>query len=73
MKLVEIAASTCGGGPSCPTVHATDRGTIAVQGYVIDDPEALSVLELPPGEGVVEIPVALLLASAASVSRQVPK
>jgi hypothetical protein len=70
MKLVQIAASTCGGGPSCPTVHATDRGTIAVQGYVIDDPEALAGLGLPPGEGVVEIPVALLLAGAASISRQ---
>jgi hypothetical protein len=51
-------------------VHATDRGTIAVQGSVIDDPEALAGLGLPPGEGVVEIPVALLLAGAASISRQ---
>ena len=73
MKLVQIAASTCGGGPSCPTVHATDRGTIAVQGYVIDDPEALAALALPPREGVVEISVALLLASAALISRQGPR
>ena len=73
MKLVQIAASTCGGGPSCPSVHATDHGTIAVQGYVIDDPEVLAVLGLPPGEGVVEIPVSLLLSSADSISRQGPK
>lgn len=73
MKLIQIAALTCGGGPSCPIVHATDRGTIAVHGYVIDDPEALAALGVPSGEGIVEIPVALLLASAASITRRGPR
>jgi hypothetical protein len=43
---------TCGTG-DCPTVFATERGTLAVQGYVVDH-------ETPDGEAVVEIPVALL-------------
>jgi hypothetical protein len=44
-----------------PTLFATDRGTLAVQGYVITDPQALADLgEIPPGEAVVEIPAELL-------------
>lgn len=43
-----------GGNPNCqrddcPTVYATDRGSIGVQGYVIDK-------QTPDGEAVVEIP-----------------
>jgi hypothetical protein len=64
MKLIQVASS-CGGGVDCPTVHATDRGTVVVQGYVVDDAEVLGSLHLPDGEGAVEIPVSLLLASAA--------
>lgn len=33
----------------CPTVYTTDRGTIAVQGYLVEHP-------VPAGEGTVEIP-----------------
>jgi hypothetical protein len=44
-----------------PTLFATDRGTLAVQGYVITDPQALADLgPIPDGETVVEIPRELL-------------
>lgn len=44
-----------------PTLFGTDRGTLAVQGYVITDPQALADLgEIPEGETVVEIPPELL-------------
>jgi hypothetical protein len=44
-----------------PTMFATDRGTLAVQGYVITDPQALADIGLiPEGETVVEIPRELL-------------
>jgi hypothetical protein len=44
-----------------PTLFATDRGTLAIQGYVITDPQALADIgEIPEGETVVEIPPELL-------------
>jgi hypothetical protein len=39
-----------------PTVYRTDRGTWVVQGCVVDDPEALAHMDIPAGEGAVEIP-----------------
>jgi hypothetical protein len=46
---------------TCPTLFATDRGTLLVQGYVVADPEALNdVGAIPEGEAIVEIPAALL-------------
>jgi hypothetical protein len=72
MKLTQVGSS-CGGGVDCPTVHATDRGTVVVQGYVVDDAQALSSLHLPDGEGAVEIPLSLLLASAAHLAARSPK
>ena len=39
-----------------PTVYRTDRGTWVVQGWVVDDPEALAHMDIPAGEGAVEIP-----------------
>ncbi len=53
MNLTKIAASDCKDG-DCPAVYRTDRGTIGVQGYLLDRPT-------PEGEGLVEIPVELLL------------
>lgn len=40
----------------CPTLYATDRGTLLVRG---DLPQAHG-LELPAHEGVVEIPLSLI-------------
>lgn len=46
---------------TCPAVYETDRGTVAVQGMLVSDPEALAdCVNRGPGEVVVEIPRALL-------------
>lgn len=47
--------STCENG-DCPTLYATDRGTLLVQGEVPAD----HGLEIPAKETVVEIPVELI-------------
>lgn len=45
----------------CPTLYKTDRGTIVVQGYKINDPEAMrDVRDLAENETLVEIPRELL-------------
>jgi hypothetical protein len=52
------------GGDSGPTgsprAYATDRGTFVVQGYKVEDAEALGQLSIPDHETVVEIPATLL-------------
>ncbi len=51
MELTQIAGGDCG-RDDCPTIFTTDKGTIAVQGYIVHK-------ETPAGEAVVEIPVAV--------------
>ena len=42
---------------TCPAVYETDRGTLAVQGRLIDDPEALGdCVNRAADEVIVEIP-----------------
>ncbi len=55
VELTKIA-SDCYRG-DCPTVSLTDRGTAAIQGDVLQ-------AETPGGEGVIEIPLKLLLEAA---------
>ena len=46
---------------TCPAVYETDRGTYAVQGTLIIDPDALAdCVNVGPDEVVVEIPKELL-------------
>jgi hypothetical protein len=66
MKLRLIANNGCSGG-TCPTTYLTDRGTAIVQGYLVNDPDTMAELQLPPGETAVEVPVELLLEAARSV------
>jgi hypothetical protein len=47
----------CGGG-NCPTIYETGRGTVVVQGRVLE-PDAAGV-SAPPGEQLVEVPIELL-------------
>ncbi|MDT0341492.1 hypothetical protein [Streptomyces litchfieldiae] len=54
MKLRMLAKE--GDRKDCPTLYATDRGTLLVQG---DRPEDHG-LTLPAHEGVVEIPLSLI-------------
>lgn len=58
MKLTRIAGD-CPDGVTCPTVYASDRGTIVVQGYTVAA-EDLREITLPEGENAVEIPLSLL-------------
>jgi hypothetical protein len=55
MELQKIAG-TCK-DDDCPTVYATDRGTVAVQGYELKHPTT-------EGEAIVEIPMELLMEAA---------
>jgi hypothetical protein len=61
--------SDCPDGVTCPAVWATDRGTLAVVGSTITDPEVLAELGLPPHESVVEIPRSLLPEVAGDAER----
>lgn len=58
MKLTLLGTESDGG--QSPTLYATDRGTLVVQGWRITDPEALDALTVPAHETAVEIPVELL-------------
>ena len=55
--LTKIAGS-CTDDETCPMAARTDRGTIAIQGYL------LTGFAVPPGEAIVEIPTDLLLEAA---------
>lgn len=56
-KAVETLALSCTSG-TCPTVYLSDRGTLLVQGYVVE-PDTAGI-SLPVGEKLVEIPIDLL-------------
>jgi hypothetical protein len=60
MELTKIAGVDCKMGDDCPAVFTTDRGTIAVQGYVVSR-------KTPDGEAVVEISTELLQEAARAV------
>lgn len=54
-------AGNCSNGLNCPTVYVREDGSVIVQGYTAG---AADELDLPPGEGAVAIPRAVLLAAA---------
>ncbi|GAA1691907.1 hypothetical protein GCM10009745_41620 [Kribbella yunnanensis] len=56
MKLTLVAGDPESAPKNSPTLYKTDRGSWVVQGWVIDDPDALATLNLPNGESAVEIP-----------------
>jgi hypothetical protein len=58
MKVTFLGTSSQDG--SCPSVYATDRGTLIVQGARVLDAETLSIMDIPGHETVVEIPHELL-------------
>ena len=58
MKLTLLGTQSDGG--QSPTLYATDRGTLVVQGWRITDREALGAMAVPSHETAVEIPVELL-------------
>jgi len=56
MKLTLVAGDPESHPTNSPTLYKTDRGSWIVQGWVVDDPDALTSLNLPNGETAVEIP-----------------
>ena len=56
MRLALIGKDPESNPTGSPTVYRTDRGTWVVQGWAVSDPEALAQMDIPAGEGAVEIP-----------------
>lgn len=56
MRLTLVAGDPNSNPDNSPTLYKTDRGSWVVQGWMVDDPEALATLNVPDGETVVEIP-----------------
>lgn len=48
------------GNTGSPRVYKTDHGTLVIQGYIVDDPDALADATTPAHETLVEIPYSLL-------------
>ncbi|MDR7279497.1 hypothetical protein [Catenuloplanes atrovinosus] len=60
MKLTFIRKTVLSGNTNCPSLYHTDRDTFLVQGWRVTDPDALSQLQIPSHETVVEVPVDVL-------------
>ncbi|MFE6778298.1 hypothetical protein [Streptomyces sp. NPDC057702] len=59
--MITQLASECDEGP-CPTVWAIAQSeNVLVQGFKVDDVDALATMRLPDNETVVRIPMSLLL------------
>jgi hypothetical protein len=56
MRLTFIGKDPESNPTGSPTVYRTDRETWVVQGWVVTDQEALAQMDIPGGEGAVEIP-----------------
>jgi hypothetical protein len=56
MRLTFIGKDPDSNPTGSPTVYRTDRNSWVVQGWNITDPSALSQMDIPDGEGAVEIP-----------------
>jgi len=56
MRLTFIGKDPDSNPTGSPTVYRTDRKTWVVQGWQLTDPEALAQMDIPDGEGAVEIP-----------------
>jgi hypothetical protein len=56
MRLTFIGKDPESNPAGSPTVYRTDRGSWVVQGWNVIDPEALAQMDIPHGEGCVEIP-----------------
>ena len=56
MRLMFIGKDPDSNPTGSPTVYRTDRETWVVQGWMVTDPDALTQMNIPDGETVVEIP-----------------
>jgi hypothetical protein len=60
MRLTFIGKDPESNPTGSPTVYRTDRGSWIVQGWNVTDPDALAQMDIPHGEGCVEIPDRML-------------
>jgi hypothetical protein len=58
MKLTFLGSDSWDG--NSPTLYATDRGTLVVQGWNLTEESVAQLRNLPDHEGAVEIPFGLL-------------
>lgn len=56
MRLTLVAKDPESFPGGSPTLFRTDRDSWVVQGWVVDDPDALAAMNIPAGEACVEIP-----------------
>jgi hypothetical protein len=56
VRLIFVAKDPESNPTGSPTIYQTDRDTWVVQGWLVTDCGALSQMDIPPGEGCVEIP-----------------
>ena len=56
MRLTFIGKDPESNPTGSPTVYRTDRASWIVQGWIVTDSEALAQMNIPNGEGSVEIP-----------------
>jgi hypothetical protein len=56
VRLTFVAKDPESNPTGSPTLYRTDRGTWVVQGWNITDTGVLAQMEIPEGEGCVEIP-----------------
>lgn len=60
MRLTFVGKDPGSNPAGSPTVYRTDRDTWIVQGWAVEDNEALSQMDIPEGESSVEIPDRLI-------------
>ena len=56
MRLTLVGKDPESNPTGSPTVYRTDRGSWVVQGWRVDDPDALRQMDIPDHETCVEIP-----------------
>ena len=56
MRLTLVARDPQSHPNNSPTLYRTDRSSWIVQGWVVDDAEALDQMTIPAGENCTEIP-----------------
>jgi hypothetical protein len=60
MRLTFVGKDPDSNPTGSPAVYRTDRRSWVVQGWVVTDAEALAQLDIPAGEGCLEIPDSII-------------
>lgn len=60
MRLTFVGKDPESNPTGSPTVYRTDRNSWVVQGWVVEDSETLTQMDIPEGETCVEIPDRML-------------